>query len=240
MGKPGIMFYFSTRPCLKRLSLADKGRLFEALLDYGEFGTIPALDDSPGLAVAWDFMQQMLDRDGERYDNKVAQRRYAVYCRETKKQGGTTLSLEDWMKADGIEEHRPISDDVERHPITINSNNDNPISNDSISGNRGIEADKPPTPTRSRQRAKKEAGRHRYGRYGNVLLSDTEMTTLQSEFPDDHEERIERLSEYMASTGKTYKSHLATLRAWSRRDAEKVTTKKSTLPNYDVQEAYSL
>ena len=60
--------------------------------------------------------------------------------------------------------------------------------------------------------------RHKYGLYNNVLLSDEEYGKLIDEFPNDYEDRIERLSEYIASTGKTYKSHLATIRAWSRKD----------------------
>lgn len=59
--------------------------------------------------------------------------------------------------------------------------------------------------------------RHKYGLYKNVLLSDADMEKLKSEFPD-WEQRIERLSEYIASTGKSYKNHLATIRAWARKD----------------------
>ena len=70
-------------------------------------------------------------------------------------------------------------------------------------------ADKPPKPTR-----------HKYGQYSNVLLSDEDLKKLKSEF-SDWEQRIERLSEYMASTGKSYKNHLATIRNWARRDTEK-------------------
>lgn len=62
--------------------------------------------------------------------------------------------------------------------------------------------------------------RHKYGEYSNVLLSDTDLAKLKSEFPNDWEERIERLSAYMASTGKTYKNHLATIRNWAKRDSE--------------------
>lgn len=62
--------------------------------------------------------------------------------------------------------------------------------------------------------------RHKYGEYSNVLLSDTDLAKLKAEFPNDWEERIERLSAYMASTGKTYKNHLATIRNWARRDSE--------------------
>ena len=59
--------------------------------------------------------------------------------------------------------------------------------------------------------------KHKYGEYNNVLLSDEEMDKLKSEF-GDWEERIERLSSYIAQSGKTYKSHLATIRNWSRNE----------------------
>lgn len=69
-------------------------------------------------------------------------------------------------------------------------------------------ADKPPKPPR-----------HKYGQYSNVLLTDEDLAKLKTEF-SDWEQRIERLSSYMASTGKSYKNHLATIRNWARRDAE--------------------
>lgn len=68
--------------------------------------------------------------------------------------------------------------------------------------------------------ARKRETRHKYGEYSNVLLSDTDLAKLKDEFPNDWQERIERLSAYMASTGKSYKSHLATIRNWARRDSE--------------------
>ena len=61
--------------------------------------------------------------------------------------------------------------------------------------------------------------RHKYGEYKNVLLSDDDMDKLKSEFPDWNS-RIERLSSYMASTGKSYKNHLATIRNWARNDTQ--------------------
>lgn len=74
-------------------------------------------------------------------------------------------------------------------------------------------ADKPPKPPR-----------HKYGQYSNVLLTDEDLVKLKAEF-SDWEKRIERLSAYMASTGKSYKNHLATIRNWARRDAEKQPSK---------------
>lgn len=63
--------------------------------------------------------------------------------------------------------------------------------------------------------------RHRYGEYKNVLLTGTDVEKLKNEFPNDWDKRIERLSAYMASTGKSYKNHLATIRNWARMQKER-------------------
>ena len=66
----------------------------------------------------------------------------------------------------------------------------------------------------------KKPTRHKYGTYKNVFLTDEDMEKLKTEFPDDWQNRIERLSEYIASSGKTYKNHLATIRVWAKKDKE--------------------
>ena len=68
--------------------------------------------------------------------------------------------------------------------------------------------------------------RHKYGEYKNVLLSDEDMEKLKAEFPHDWQQRIERLSGYIESTGKSYKNHLATIRNWAKRDNEKGAAEK--------------
>lgn len=67
----------------------------------------------------------------------------------------------------------------------------------------------------------KQQTRHKYGTYQNVLLSDTDYEKLKSEFPTDYNERIERVSEYVAMNGKKYKDFLAVIRNWARRDTPK-------------------
>ena len=74
--------------------------------------------------------------------------------------------------------------------------------------------------------------RHKYGEYNNVLLTDSDMEKLKNEFPTDYEERIERLSSYIASTGKSYKNHLATIRNWARKDTEKVVKKETPTDDF--------
>ena len=85
-----------------------------------------------------------------------------------------------------------------------------------------------PTPTR-----------HKYGEYQNVLLSDEELEKLKAEFPDDWQSRIENLSEYIASSGKSYKSHLATIRKWSKADVKKQTDNYPAKSNKNKFNNYS-
>jgi len=97
-------------------------------------------------------------------------------------------------------------------PVPLQSSNkDSSISDPSII-NPSIKCDRP---------SRKREPRHKYGEYENVLLSDSDMEKLKDEFPNDWNERIERLSYYMESKGKTYKNHLATIRNWARKDAQR-------------------
>lgn len=63
-----------------------------------------------------------------------------------------------------------------------------------------------------------------YGRYKNVCLTPTDLDELKTEMPDTWEHYINRLSEYMASTGKNYDNHAATIRRWAANDTEKTNT----------------
>ena len=77
----------------------------------------------------------------------------------------------------------------------------------------------------SDESAPKKPSKHKYGEYQNVLLTDEELDKLKAEYPD-WEDRIERLSSYVASTGKKYKSHYATIRNWARKDTKPITYQK--------------
>ena len=60
-----------------------------------------------------------------------------------------------------------------------------------------------------------------YGRYKNIYLTDTELSELKTELPDTWDFYINRLSEYMASKGKSYDNHAATIRRWAASDTAK-------------------
>lgn len=119
MAKPGVMFYFDIRPCLKRLSLEEKGLLFESVLDYAEHGIEPDLEGVAG--VAWDFIKPGIDRDSDRYEGQILQKRYAAYTREAKKTGLIPVNFEEWKSLSDDEKHRLISDDTGRYPTTTST-----------------------------------------------------------------------------------------------------------------------
>ena len=80
----------------------------------------------------------------------------------------------------------------------------------------------------------REQERNAHGSQKNVYISDEEYEALSAEFTEC-DEYIERLSLYMASTGKDYSSHAATVRKWILQDKPKKQER-----NYDCKEDESL
>lgn len=113
--RPGVMLFFDVRPALKRLTVEERGRLFEAILDYGELGLLPEFEG--GLGIVWDFIQPRIDQDAARYADKVLKNRYSVYNREAKKAGIQPVEFEIW-RTDPDSFYRAISSDANRYPTT--------------------------------------------------------------------------------------------------------------------------
>lgn len=192
MAKPGVMFYFEIRPCIKRLSLEEKGALFEAILDYGEYGTLPEVDGV--LGVAWDFIRPRIDLDSGRYDDKVTQSKYAVAVREAKKKGLQVPSFEQWQASSQDNSNQALSDDSERYPNSKpNSNSESNSNSKSISNSTSKEykAGKPPAPARQK-----------YGSFGWVRLTQEEYNRLLTDFGETEAQRcIAYIDEAAQSTG---------------------------------------
>ena len=106
---------------------------------------------------------------------------------------------------------------IDNLPVDNLASNNNNLNNTNLNNNRGknitvSDETEPPE--------KAKSVKHKYGEYNNVLLTDEELEKLKAEY-FDYEDRIEKLSSYVASTGKRYKSHYATIRNWARKDKEK-------------------
>ncbi|EJY52512.1 helix-turn-helix domain-containing protein [Enterococcus faecium] len=134
-------------------------------------------------------------------------------------------------------------DEKRNTPIDEKVKDNNTSINNTFNNTKEYIRELPPS-----KKSKAKPIRHKYGEYKNVLLSDEQMEKLKTEFPNDYQERIERLSEYCESSGKTYKNYLATIRSWARKEksepknasgAYKRTGRREKLPEWAIdQEAY--
>ena len=114
--KPGVMLYFEMRNVFEELSNEKRGILVSAILDYSEHGIQP--DFRGSLRIAWASIQPRLDRDDENYAHKSQLRRYAVYVRESKKDGTLPLTFDEWLASLSDSSQPETSDDSRRHPTT--------------------------------------------------------------------------------------------------------------------------
>ena len=63
---PGVMLYFEIRKQLARLSQEEKGMLFEAILEYAHYGTLPSFE-TQAASEAFAEIRPKLDADKKRY-----------------------------------------------------------------------------------------------------------------------------------------------------------------------------
>ena len=99
--KPGVMVYFDLRKMLKLLPDNEKGKLFEAILDYGETGEIGELTDT--LQIVWPLIQRRLDVDSLQYDKKVVKKKYAAYVRWANEHNDPVISYVHWLETNGYD-----------------------------------------------------------------------------------------------------------------------------------------
>lgn len=65
-----------------------------------------------------------------------------------------------------------------------------------------------------------ESDREIYGRYKNVSLTLSEYDALKNDYPLYADKYIEKLSEYMETSGKHYNNHYATILSWLKQDVK--------------------
>ncbi|MCD8076431.1 MAG: phage replisome organizer N-terminal domain-containing protein [Lachnospiraceae bacterium] len=92
---------------------------------------------------------------------------------------------------------------------------------------------------RESEREKRTPAPAACGKYGNVCLTEDELAELKAELPDQWEYYVDRLSCHIASTGKSYKSHAATIYKWAQEDAAKNRPGKKK-PDYSYSDGDSL
>ena len=98
---------------------------------------------------------------------------------------------------------------------------------------------RPPEIEKEREREEGRPAPAVFGKYQNVFLTDTELAELKVEIPDKSAYYIDRLCGYIASTGKKYQNHAATILRWAADDTAKAAPKQG-IPDYTYKEGESL
>ena len=199
MAKPGSILYYDNIAALEHLSYEELGRLFLAILQYGQDGTLPQFTGM--LAMAWAFLRPKLDRDEERYQQSVARSSYAAFCREIKKRGLPKVPKEVWSNMSIDERQQLLSPDVDGYPTADPTATATTNTNISISASASASTIPP---------AVADILAH-----GRISLSPFEIDTLQSKMgADDLEIYLVRLSHYISNYGEPAQSHYLTILGW--------------------------
>ena len=245
----GFMIYHDDAALIDRLSDADLARIIRAAIHFAADGEEPNLD--PLMAMAFAPIKEKIARDAEKYMKKreAGAKGGSTSKAEPKQAEANDKQTEAEAKhteADGkqtvVTSNKYLVTSNE-YPVT---SNEYTILSDCVDGGEAANAHACALKTQdahdgeaatcaenvqvAAQKPKVKAIRHEYGEYQNVLLTDEDYAKLKAEFPTEYEALIERLSAYMASTGRAYKNHLATMRNWARRDMEKGVARSSPTP----------
>ena len=239
--KNSFVLYTDYSRQIERLSDDEAGQLFKALLRFAADGTEPQLSDRADMAFA--FISEQIERDTGKWKETCEKRREAGKRGGLKTQSAARANASDSQTAEANQTNASFASEQKANQ----AENENENENDTVNENENVTVNENGGDTEHEQKQKPQKAqqaasppRHRYGQYKNVSLTDEDLQTLQAEFPNDWQQRIERVSEYVASSGKTYKNYLAVIRAWAKKDQMPVMQNKMPVqPVYDLKGVFS-
>jgi len=203
MAKKSFVLHTDKFEPLKILSMEQRGLLFTAIYAYECGEELPDMDDMTKMLFM--VFKSCLDDSARKYEETCEKRRAAGQKGGLAKASNANQNLANVANASNA-----------KHTDTDTETDTETDTDTDIEVTDVLQSNTPPP-----RKRKEKVQRHKYGEYENVLLSDEEYQKVKAEYPTDYQVRIDRLSEYMKSTGKSYKDHLATIRAWARKDKDK-------------------
>lgn len=236
--KESFVLYTDMEEQLGMLDNAEAGKLMKAIFAYMRSGEAEA-ELTGATKMAFLFIRKTLDRDGEKYEQmkegRIRAGRASAEARKRKKE-------EVEQEAEGQPKGVSMEEQKETGVASVPTKRTD-ASSEEQKGTKGNSVQQretnptvsvpDPVPVSVPVPEKKKKA---FGRYKNIFLTQEELLELQREFPVDYQRRIERLSEYMASTGKSYASPLAAIRYWAKNGKEKPNgTLKQPDPAYGWQ-----
>ena len=204
--KSSFILYLDNIAQWNMLTDGQAGTLIKALFAYVQNGEQFRSEDGM-LRMAFSFIAAQIDRDAEKYSDTCKKRAANVKKRYQMQEQDTNAEAE----VQNLQMYTNVENEVQNLQMNTNvPDNDNENENDNdnesvnVNDNGGCAA---PAPA--------------LGRYGNVCLSENDRKNLCSEYGEETVSRaVEEISEYCASSGKSYKNWSAAIRRWIKRDAK--------------------
>lgn len=138
---PGVLLYFDLRPALDLLTYEEKGEIFDAILAYGEDGTVPDFD-SDVLNMLWAFVARRIDADRANYLAKCEKNRQRALKRwnadaceglpedaEPANNNSNVNSNSTSSSASASAATAPPWSGAVENPVEKSENDDNPVEN---------------------------------------------------------------------------------------------------------------
>lgn len=185
---------------LEDFSDDEVGRIFRAVLIYTNEAEEPSFEDR-ALKIVFRHIRKYIDSANENYDKKVQANRL-----------------------NGAKGGRPKKEATENPAVIEKTERFSEKPNITYTGSETEYKSEIESDSESELESGNKAHTHtkKYGENNNVELSDDEYERLAERMGvSNRNNYIEKLSDYMASTGKVYQSHYATIRNWFRKDGGK-------------------
>lgn len=223
MARPGIMVYFEILEAIRELPDRDKGKLFVAMLEYGQNGAPPKLKGA--LVAVWPFVRRMIDKDGNRYDDMKLQREYAAFCKKRKRIWMPKIPFDEWIAMTDDERQRAVDPVVSRNPTTSTSTSSATANN----YNEQLQLQQSTTTTKD-ETAATAAGENAVvegvqpfgGELGKgvVFLTEAQIEDLLDRLGLDAFNRyVNKLSDFILRHGDKVNGHYDTILKWWREDS---------------------
>lgn len=202
---PGVIIHKEFYDGIKELSDEQTGIFLKGALKFAFEGVDPDFDNVT-LKVLWSVLKGRISEDIDKYE-KISKKRSEAAGKRWK---NTDANADSEMQM-----HTSAMQTNAKYANATTKLNETKLNETKLNiTNLSLERENKST--------------HRFGKYSNVILTQEEYAEWLKECPKA-ENYIDRLSEYMQTSGKSYRSHIATMRKWWNDDK-----KKETPRSYDL------
>jgi len=203
MSKNNFILYKDFKTTIDILTDEQAGKLIKAVFSYVNGRVEPTFNDS-AITIAFSVLKTQLERDLIKYKNIVERNQTNGLNGGRPRKEKNPKENDKHKKPNGLIK----TQEKTQKPKKADSDSDSVRDSDNDSNiNKEIVEEK----------SDKSIAKTHFGEFNNVLLSDEELKKLKDK-TNEWDTYIEKLSSYIASKGKRYKSHYATILSWLRKD----------------------